>query len=93
MDLSEKINNIQKKSQELNEKKIRFQERLRSEQKKLSDLFKEIKAKGFNPNDLEKIKAEKEKELKESLQTVETSLTEAEHILKEIEDLDAATNQ
>jgi len=93
MTLSERITAIQKKNQELNEKKIRFQERLRSEQQKLTDLVKEIKAKGYDPADLKKIKETKEKELEESLQKVEISLVEAERILKEIENSDAPTNQ
>ena len=92
MDLTKRITEIQQKSQSLNEKKIRLQERLRSEKKKLTDLVKQIKEKGYDPKDLKKIKEQKEQELDKSLKTIEETLIKAEEILSEIESADEGTN-
>jgi len=92
MDLSEQITQIQQKSKEINEKKIRLQERLRAEKKKLSTLLKQIKEAGYDPKNLQQIKEQKEKELNETLEIVQQKISKSEEILNEIESNDEISN-
>ena len=92
MNLTERITEIQQKSQSLNETKIRLEERLRSEKKKLEDLVKQIKDQGYNPKDLKKIRQEKEQELTKAVETIEEMLIKAEKTLTEIETVNEESN-
>ena len=92
MNLTERITEIQQKSQSLNETKIRLEERLRSEKKKLADLVKQIKDQGYNPKDLKKIRQEKEQELTKAVETIEEMLIKAEKTLTEIETVNEESN-
>jgi len=92
MDLSKKIAEIHQKHQELNEKRITYQERLRLEQKKLDEVVSEIKEKGYDPKNLKKIHEDKERELEKVISEVEASLENAQKILEEIEKADANSN-
>jgi len=89
MDLSNKIEEIQKKHQNLHERKIRLQERLRTEEANFKTLIQEIKSKGYDPKKLKQIKEEKEANLEKLFLEVSEKMKEAENILDEIEQTDA----
>ena len=90
-DLSKRVTKIKEKSDKLNERKIRLEERLKSEKASLAKVVQEIKDKGYDPKKLKKTAEEKEKELREVVDKISTALDKAEEALDEIESKDAGT--
>jgi len=70
---------------QLSDKKIRLEERFKSEKKKLEKLLKEIAEKGYDPKKLSEIKEEKEQQLKKSMDDLEEKVRETSEKLNSIE--------
>lgn len=81
----ERFQAIKSKRSQLSDKKIRLEERLRTEKEKLEELLKEISAKGYDPKNLFAIKQKKQEELKASLKNLEEKLQEISENLNAVE--------
>jgi uncharacterized protein YicC (UPF0701 family) len=84
IDLTERFSKLKEKHKILSDNLIRAKERLSSEESSREELVKEIRESGYDPENLEEIKNEKEKELKELLNSLETSLNDIEEKLSKI---------
>lgn len=85
MDEVERFQSIKRKQSDLSNKKIRLEERLRTEKEKLEKLIEEISAKGYDPKNLAGVKEEKQKELDANLNDLEQKLQDISEKLKAIE--------
>jgi len=85
MDALQKFNDLKKKISNLSDLKIRYEERYKTEMSNLENLVKEIKAKGYDPQNLTKIKKEKEEQLQALLNELELATKEASEKLSQIE--------
>ena len=92
-DLSKRVTKIKEKSEKLHDRKIRLEERLKSEKAALAKVVQEIKEKGYDPKKLKKTAEEKKKELEEIVDKVNSALDKAEEVLNEIEREDAGTSE
>jgi len=92
-DLANRVVELKSKNDQLHEKKIRLEERLKSEKSSLAKVIKEIKEKGYDPKKLKETVQEKEEKLKEMILSYEHSLEEAEKLLAEIEKNDNETTE
>ena len=81
----QKFTELKGKIDDLSNRKIRLEERLKNEKERLEKLIKEISDKGYDPRKLTEIKTGKEKELKETLDQLEASVTEISTKLTAIE--------
>jgi chromosome segregation ATPase len=81
----QKFPELKGKIDDLSNRKIRLEERLKNEKERLEKLIKEISDKGYDPRKLTEIKAGKEKEFKETLDQLETSVTDISTKLTAIE--------
>lgn len=69
----------------LSDKKIRLEERFKSEKQRLEELISEISDKGYDPKKLTEIREKKETELKNLLEKLEKSIKETKEQLNLIE--------
>ncbi len=81
----ERFEELIKKSKTLDEKKIRLEEQLNTRKKFLGDLVKEIKAEGYEPTKLKEVIEEKEKSLKQQIDSFEKDLNDVSSKLSAIE--------
>ena len=81
----QKFTELKGKIDDLSNRKIRLEERLKNEKERLEKLIKEISDKGYDPRKLTEIKTGKEKELKETLDQLEALVTEISTKLTAIE--------
>jgi chromosome segregation ATPase len=77
-ELNDKLNS-------LNEKKIRFEEQLKSKKKDFISLRKEIEDAGYDPTKLSVIKKEKEDQVKVDIENFEKKVNKVSEQLSEIE--------
>jgi len=68
------------------EKKIRIEERLKTESENLKKLMSEITAAGYDPKKIRETLAEKEKEFKEKMESFEADVNRVSEELAKIED-------
>jgi hypothetical protein len=81
----EKFMELEKKENDLKTRKIRIEEQLKAKKQALTDLIKEIKAAGYDANDLQKLRTTKKQEAKEKLEKYETDLNKLSEELSKIE--------
>jgi DNA repair exonuclease SbcCD ATPase subunit len=86
MDEVQRFTAIQEKANKASETYIRLEERLKTNMVKLDTLVKSIQEKGYDPNKLAEIKAQKTAELTKALDTLETELNTISEQLKSIEE-------
>jgi len=85
MDEVGKFKELKKETDALSDKKIRIEERYNNEKKLLEELIKKITDKGYDPKKLSEIKTQKEKELKDLLESLEKQVEETKEKLNKIE--------
>ena len=85
MDEVKRLVGIKESISDLSTRKIRLEERFNNEKKKLETLLKEISDKGYDPQKLTEIRIQKEQQLKESLDKLETQVEETRKKLEGIE--------
>lgn len=76
---------LEKKENELKTRKIRLEEQLKAKKQALTELIKEIKAAGYDANDLQKLRAAKKQEAKDKLEKYEQNLNKLSEELSKIE--------
>lgn len=76
MNAQERYTKLQESVQEMGDKKIRFEERYKSEKERLEKLLAEITAKGYDPKKLPELREAKEKELLSMLNDLEALVKE-----------------
>jgi len=82
----EKYQELQKKSKELSNKKIRLEEQYKNKKQTLKELVDEIKALGYDPNNLSQVIKEIEDELTQKIITFEKEITDVSEKLAKIEE-------
>lgn len=85
MNSQERYTKLQEAVQVMGDKKIRFEERYKSEKDRLEKLVAEIAAKGYDPKKLPELREAKEKELIAMLNDLENMVKENEQKLNAIE--------
>ena len=81
----QKFSKIKEDIQSLSDRKIRLEERYKHEKEKLQSLVTQITSKGYDPTKLSELKEQKEKHLKETLESVEIKTLELSEKLKSFE--------
>ena len=84
-DLVRRFKTLMDSKTALSEKKVRLEERHKTEREKLEALVKEITAKGYDPQRLAEIRDEKEKELTKLLGEKEAGMKAASEKLQILE--------
>ena len=82
---AEKFIKLQDELKAQETKKIRLEEQFRTKKEMLTNLVKEIKEAGYEPNDLKKIIAEKETNLESMVNQFEEELKKTSEALSKIE--------
>lgn len=85
MDAIQRFSSIKNELKSLSDKKIRLEERHRSEKERLQELINKITQKGYDPMKLSEVKTEKEKQLDESLGHLEERMKEISDKLNDLE--------
>jgi Skp family chaperone for outer membrane proteins len=85
MDNIQRFTEIKKTIGSLSDQKIRMEERHKTERAKLETLVKEITAKGYDPQKLSAIRAEKEEALKKLLAELDAKVQDVSGKLNLIE--------
>lgn len=85
MDDTERFSQIKKDIEQMSNRKIRLEERFKTEKENLEKLLTEINKKGYDPKKLPEIREEKEKKLEELLEELETEVKENQEKLNLIE--------
>lgn len=74
MDNAERFKEVTQKIGDLSSRKIRLEERLKSEKAQLEKLLKEVTDKGYDPKKLTETRKEKEAELEKQFNSIEAEL-------------------
>ena len=85
MDDVQKLKSLKETIATLNNKKIRLEERYKSERERLEKLLEEITAKGYDPKQLTEIRKKKEEELRVKTEELEKKTAETATKLNAIE--------
>jgi len=86
MDLQEKYSTLKKRAEELSDKRIRAEEKLKAAKERVTKAIQASKDAGYpDPRKLQEIKQTKEAELKEKLDELDKVVTEQENILSKVQ--------
>ena len=85
MDDTQRFTQIKENIDQMSDQKIRLEERFRTEKENLEKLLDEITKKGYDPKKLSEIREEKEKQLQQLLEELETAVSETQEKLNLIE--------